>query len=403
MESVLFASLFLMLVGWCWLVWAVLDGGKTLNDWLVVVYITLCWGVYPLLVVLMWVSESVQMSILLLALLGVSALIFLFVLLVRRRPAGKWMPLAVVSQLSQAFSLISGPLLLLWLVVAVATDQSLWPGRWLMLPFISALILVSWTYLRNQQLTAHSLGEGESLLRIAHLSDIHISPTMQLADLKAIVEQVNHNAPDIVCITGDFVMPFSEDHHPELIEGLAGIEAPVYCCMGNHDLPIQQQLETELNGLGIHLLIDEFEPVLIRGRSILIGGLQFYWKQARERSLAALQQCAELSCDLRLGLVHDPRYFRWLDHDHFDVILSGHTHGGQVGLNFMGIPCSIFRFLGIYDQGWFHKPGCSMYVHRGNWHTGLPPRLGISSEIAVIDLHFDATSEVNNRPVLEHS
>ena len=179
MLSLLFVSLILMFVGWCWLVWAVLDGGKTLNDWLVVLYVTLCWGVYPLLVVLMWVSNAVHISYLLFSLLGVVALLSLFALLVRRRPAGKWMPLAILSQLSQAFSLIAGPLLLLWLVLAQLTEQSLWPGHWLLLPLAIAVILVSWTYLRDQEQTFHTLGEGSALLRLVHLSDIHISPTMR--------------------------------------------------------------------------------------------------------------------------------------------------------------------------------------------------------------------------------
>ena len=55
-------------------------------------------------------------------------------------------------------------------------------------------------------------------------------------------------------------------------------------------LPIQQQLVTELRELGIQLLIDETELIHIRDRTILIGGLQFYWKQARRRSLAALKK-----------------------------------------------------------------------------------------------------------------
>ena len=52
----------------------------------------------------------------------------------------------------------------------------------------------------------------------------------------------------------------------------------------------------------------------------------------------------------------------------------------------LGIPISLLRLLGVYDQGFFHKDSMKLYVHKGNWHTGLPPRIGIAAEIAVFDL-----------------
>ena len=88
-------------------------------------------------------------------------------------------------------------------------------------------------------------------------------------------------------------------------------------------------------------------------------------------------------------LAHDPRYFRWIPPERFELVLSGHTHGGQVGANMFGLPISVLRPLGLYDQGFFTREGCTLFVHKGSWHTGLPPRMGIASE--VVQLQVGAT------------
>ena len=67
-------------------------------------------------------------------------------------------------------------------------------------------------------------------------------------------------------------------------------------------------------------------------------------------------------------------------------MLSGHTHGGQFGLNMIGLPFSLFRPFGFIDQGIFRKGEMVAFVHKGNWHTGLPPRVGIAPEIAVFEI-----------------
>ena len=92
---------------------------------------------------------------------------------------------------------------------------------------------------------------------------------------------------------------------------------------------------------------------------------------------------SEPTVDYRIVLAHDPRYFLWTPTMRFDLMLSGHTHGGQVGLNMFGIPFSILSLLRYYDQGFFKKGDAKLYVHKGNWDWGLPPRMGIESEIAL--------------------
>ena len=86
---------------------------------------------------------------------------------------------------------------------------------------------------------------------------------------------------------------------------------------------------------------------------------------------------------LRIILAHDPRYFRWIGQNDADLVLSGHTHGGQLAFNMFGISWSPLRMLGFFDQGIFQKENCSLFVHKGNWIWGLPPRMGVAPEIAL--------------------
>ena len=162
------------------------------------------------------------------------------------------------------------------------------------------------------------------------------------------------------------------------------IAAPVFCCMGNHDLPIAQTLKRELEAAGIGMLVDERAVVTLDAVTVEVVGLDFRWAGAQQASLDALEALGTMAADYRILLAHDPRYFRWIPPDRFELVLSGHTHGGQVGANMIGLPVSVLRPLGLYDQGFFSRDGCQLFVHKGNWHTGLPPRMGIASEVVVL-------------------
>ena len=116
-------------------------------------------------------------------------------------------------------------------------------------------------------------------------------------------------------------------------------------------------------------------------------GVNFHWNQAQKHFDEALELNPSLTgANCRILLAHDPRLFAWVPDGRFDLVLSGHTHGGQVSTEMFGIPWSVLRLFGVHDQGLFRKRGLWHYVHRGNWHTGLPPRMGVASEIVVFEL-----------------
>lgn len=364
-------------------------GGTTLNDHAVAAVVTGCVAIYPIL----WVGAvgegihgaAAHMLAVLLSVGALSLYGLFHVLDARKDPGDALMWVARVSQPAMAFSLWCGLLLIVRAPFAAWTGASLyWPGGLLVLPLGLALWGWAWTRL-GERVRDHDVAVAglAAPVRIAHLSDVHVCPTMRRSDMLALVERTNGLDADLVVVTGDLVMPFSEDEHDFLIEALALLRAPTYVCLGNHDLPVADRLVAELADVGVRVLVDAREVVTVRGVAVEIAGVNFHWRDARGELLAALDALPPVPADARVLLAHDPRLFAWVPDGRFDLVLSGHTHGGQVGTDMFGVPWSVLRPLGVYDQGSWTRGGTRLWVHRGNWHTGLPPRMGIAGEIVV--------------------
>lgn len=391
--------------------WHVWRGGTTWNDHAVAAVVAGCVGIYPLL----WVGarqSGVAGPVLGLALMaGMVGIWGLFFVLDSRRERDDLRWLVVVSQVAYGFSLWAGLVGLLWWAagaVAVALGASwtwLWPGPLLLLPLALSLGAVAWTWLRRDHVRVERLPawHGHRSLRVVHLSDLHASPTTTGRDLRRTVDTALALAPDLVVVTGDLVMPFSEANHGWLIEALSRLTlagVPVLGCPGNHDLAVSEQLGHELEAVGVRWLVDAADVVEIRRPSgavrVEVVGLDFRWSGSAAHIDAVLSDFgAGVDADVRLLLAHDPRYFSAVPPGRFDLVLSGHTHGGQVGWDFLGWPGSVLGLLGVYDQGLFIEDGKRLTVSRGNWHLGLPPRLGIASEVTAIDLM--APAEASSR------
>lgn len=374
-------------------------GGTTLNDHVVAVIVTGTHAVYPALA---WgavdAGAAHPRALLAGAMLGNVGVWGLFFVLDRRVEAGVLWPLAWLSQPAHAFGLWSGLLLCLWgpavgvgRALGVDLGHPLWPGLGLLVPAGLAALGCGWTLLRSNRRTSLRVPTGGPPLRIVHLSDLHASPVMTGAQLRALVRRTNAERPDLVAITGDLLMPFSEAEHGYLLDALARIEAPVVAVPGNHDLPVADALGAELRALGITWLVDAAVVLDLGGARVEIVGMDFRWRGAQAHLAAVLAACPRArGADTHLLLVHDPRVFEHVQAGRFDLVLSGHTHGGQLGIDLPGLHLSVLGLLGVHDGGRFERDGTVLYVHRGNWHTGWPPRLGIAGELAVIELGSDA-------------
>lgn len=227
---------------------------------------------------------------------------------------------------------------------------------------------------------------------IVHVTDLHIGPLLRPAQLAPYVARINRLAPELIVITGDIF-----DFDPEYIEGgcreLAKLTARhgVFAVLGNHDHytgtePVVSGLEQFTS---IRLLRDEWERIDIGGTHLVIAGFEdpmFDWTEKHSKSPVLERLAAEIPKNLPcLLLAHRPSFFEHAQELGFPLVLSGHTHGGQIALPF-ATNYNAARMISDRTRGLFHRGSSTMYVNRGLGMAGLPVRLNCPREIALIQL-----------------
>jgi predicted MPP superfamily phosphohydrolase len=229
-------------------------------------------------------------------------------------------------------------------------------------------------------------------LRIVQITDPHLGPFMSVERLRRIAARAVAKDPDLIVLTGDFLTMESQSD-PELLrralEPLRALPGRVFACRGNHDHEAPETVARALAENGITLLVDEAREIETGAGPVQIVGMDFVW---RDRAAHLARVCAEHPRRpgvTRVVLLHDPGAFRHLPDGHGDLVLSGHTHGGQVGLVSLGLSWTFLRLFGltIPDHGFWARGRDRMYVHRGTGHYGFPLRLGVPSEESLLSVH----------------
>jgi predicted MPP superfamily phosphohydrolase len=240
----------------------------------------------------------------------------------------------------------------------------------------------------------HPRGDArvERPLRIVQITDPHIGPFMSVERLRRIAARAVDRDPDLVFLTGDFLTMESQSD-PELLrralEPLRAMPGKVFACRGNHDLEAPATVARALADNGIELLVDEAREVSTDAGPVQIVGMDFVWRDRRSHLERVCAEHPRKPGVTRIILLHDPGAFRHLPEGQGDLVLSGHTHGGQVGLVSLGLSWTFLRLFGIRipDHGFWARGRDRMYVHRGTGHYGFPLRLGVPSEESVLRVH----------------
>jgi predicted MPP superfamily phosphohydrolase len=265
------------------------------------------------------------------------------------------------------------------------------------LPFAVSLSGVSLSYdFRVDEREVEVPGWPRELdgLRVVHLSDIHVGGGMNRERLRRIAELANGAHPDVVAHTGDFLTHRSGDFDAPLYEALARIRAPhgQWACLGNHDFDDPDRLARRLGDAGVRVLRGRLVRPAVGGVPLEIAGVDFAFGRdagAYDRPVARL---GARSGAPRLLLCHDPRAFAALPAGSADLVLSGHTHGGHVGVQLgPSHAITVVGLLGIPDQGLFERPDMRLFVTRCVGFYGYPMRIGIPPEIAVLVLRAPRT------------
>lgn len=230
---------------------------------------------------------------------------------------------------------------------------------------------------------------GHAGLRVVQISDPHLGPFMTEDRLRRICARAVAAEPDLIVLTGDYLTRETHGDAAMLGRALAPLRAHphVYACRGNHDLESPDAVAAGLDAAGVRLLVDESVTVTTRAGRVQIVGMDFHWRDRERAMKGVLVDLVRPDDGLRIVLLHDPGAFRHLQDGVADLVLSGHTHGGHVGLVSFGFDWTAVRALaGLPDHGaWGHRNN-RLYVHRANGHYGFPLRIGVPAEESVLEL-----------------
>jgi len=225
-------------------------------------------------------------------------------------------------------------------------------------------------------------------LRIVQITDPHLGPWMSVSRLRGICERAVERDPDLVLLTGDFLTMESQSDHAHLRDALMplkALEGRCFACHGNHDLEAPETVARALEAAGVTLLVDEWARVETAAGAVELVGFDFSYRQRAARMAAVLERMPARGDAWRIALLHDPGAFKHLADGAVDLVLSGHTHGGQLGLVSLGLPWTVvWSTIGMPDHGVFAKGRNRLYVHRGTGHYGFPLRLGVPAEESVL-------------------
>ena len=229
----------------------------------------------------------------------------------------------------------------------------------------------------------------ERPLRIVQLSDTHLGPWQSVARLRDQISQLVARDPDLVMLTGDFLTMESMGSPGCLEEALRPLQPIADRCaaiFGNHDHEAPHHVRDAMDAIGIPLLIDDeacFETPI---GPVQVVGSDYISRDRHAHLSSLLDRFPRRESHLRLLLLHDPLAFHSVPHDEVDLVLSGHTHGGQVGLVSFGFDWTVLSRSRWPDQGLFARGASRLYVHRGTGFYGFPLRVGVPAEFSVLEI-----------------
>jgi uncharacterized protein len=239
--------------------------------------------------------------------------------------------------------------------------------------------------LREVDLPLPGLAPDLDGLRIAHLSDIHLSPFLSRAELQWCVDMANETRPHLAAVTGDLITGV-RDSIDDCLKELRRLrtDAGVFGCNGNHERYIRAEAYTAERAarLGMKFLRGEQTSLTFGSTAVNIAGVDHQgtkWNFGRTNGLLR-------PGEFNLLLNHNPVLFPSIAKQGWDVTLSGHMHGGQINVELANANWNLARFATPYVYGTYRERNSSIYVTRGIGTIGMPVRLGAPPEVALIRL-----------------
>lgn len=237
----------------------------------------------------------------------------------------------------------------------------------------------------EQDVFVRDLPQAFENFRIAHITDVHHSRIVGLAEVHRVVNLAQSTKPDLIALTGDYTTTYRRFIEP-CAEALGNLQAPegVWGVLGNHDHYTDHELtkrSLERNHIPV---LNNVNTTLRRGSDTLqlVGIDDWSWAQSDwNRAFHGVDQHRPT-----VLLSHQPGVLDVAQTQRVSLILSGHTHGGQVTFPFVGAPARLATKDLKYAHGLFRRGDTQLFVSSGTGVIGLPVRLGARPEVAVLRL-----------------
>ena len=243
-------------------------------------------------------------------------------------------------------------------------------------------------FVRRQTIRLPNLPAAFEGKTIAVLADFHHGPFVGIPFIRKAAELAQSLKPDAIALVGDFGHRRSDlqEQLPACLGALSGLQAPlgVFAVPGNHDmLEFGSVYDRAIRNTPLTDLTNRAVRVTIGSESLWFAGVDDLWYGSPDLG-TALEPVPERAAVVLLS--HNPDFAEVDPDPRVGLMLSGHTHGGQVYLPVLGAPWVPSRFGQKYIAGLVQGPATQVFVTRGIGETGLPLRFNCPSEINLLTL-----------------
>lgn len=247
------------------------------------------------------------------------------------------------------------------------------------------LFEASWFQVVRRTIGVPRLPTAFEGLTIAFLTDLHHGRYTSLHYIRTVVEVTNSQRPDIIALGGDYAHA-QRRYIPPCFEVLSELKARlgVFGILGNHDHWYDSRLTKDCMRQAHVADLTNTGYWFVQGSSRLrLGGVDDFWEGSQNLAAAVGDAKSDDTCVL---LSHNPDYVESITDPRVGLVLSGHTHGGQVVLPGLGAPYVPSIYGDKYLHGLVRTQFTQVYVSRGLATVGPPLRIGARPEITLIQL-----------------
>jgi predicted MPP superfamily phosphohydrolase len=267
------------------------------------------------------------------------------------------------------------------------------PMGWYMGSYLSGLLVCGygilvrrrWFRVVEREVRVTGLDARFDGMRIAQLSDLHVGTLTPLSWGLRWSRAANARAPDFAVVTGDMVTSGTE-YHRDVADVVGALRAKggVFASMGNHDYFGEgEPLVSLLRDRGVRVLRNEGVAIERDGAVLWLAAIDDTWTRRDDLARALRDRPAGATT---LLLAHDPETFDDAADAGVELVLSGHTHGGQIAVPFLSRALGLANFAHRYRVGFYRRGRSTLYVHPGLGTTGPPLRLGVAPEVTILVL-----------------